>query len=549
MKRLDIPRWLVLCVGLAVAPLLFPAAAAAEVSDETVQMLIRQIEDLRREVDQLKRERPAHVEPAGSMSGRPAAPAPGLPPAAAAPSAVAVPAAPAPPAVAGPGSVVSSAGTESARSGVEIGGYGSVRYEASSPDDMHDTFTFRRFVLTADAPIAPRIRSGLELEFEQFRKLELERNVDAGNGDFTIEQEVGGTSDSEISLEQAWAEYDLAPALTMRAGGILVPLGRFNQNHDDDRWDIARRPLVDRGSPVLPATAAWSELGAGGLGRVEVGEQGTVEYQLYLVNGVTLEPSVETKLSTSQDDPAGAELEGAFKTESGTFGHDVKDAKAVAGRLAYSPALGNEIAASFYYGRYTPDYLPSEAIASFALDGIATYGNWELEGEYVFSDFGDVHRVAGGLAQAIGESESSDAMAGVETTVEFALDSLARQRQGYWLETRYDLRPAWLKDSIFGRSFTDPKLTLVGRAEQVWMDGLIDELSFSGGTLTNLSESDHRLDRWTIGAAYRPVPNAALQLAYEYTQVDHGSLSHVTNFMETQSDHAHTLLLGTVFGF
>ena len=49
----------------------------------------------------------------------------------------------------------------------------------------------------------------------------------------------------------------------MRTGGVLVPVGRFNINHDDNRWDLPRRSLIDRGVPVLPSTAAWDELGAG----------------------------------------------------------------------------------------------------------------------------------------------------------------------------------------------------------------------------------------------------------------------------------------------
>ena len=56
--------------------------------------------------------------------------------------------------------------------------------------------------------------------------------------------------------------------MKLRAGAMLVPLGRFNLNHDDNRWDIARRPLIDRGAPALPVPAAWDEVGAGFLGEI-----------------------------------------------------------------------------------------------------------------------------------------------------------------------------------------------------------------------------------------------------------------------------------------
>src|SRR6266545_7232956 len=59
--------------------------------------------------------------------------------------------------------------------GVRVGGYGSFRFESSNLQEVNDTFTFRRFVLTADAAIAERLRSAIELEFERFTSLELER--------------------------------------------------------------------------------------------------------------------------------------------------------------------------------------------------------------------------------------------------------------------------------------------------------------------------------------------------------------------------------------
>ena len=117
---------------------------------------------------------------------------------------------------------------------VKIGGYGSVRFEGNSLNKLADTFTFRRFVLTTDAQIAPRLRFYTELEFERFRKLELERSVDRAGAGLLVQQAIGGTNDSEIALEQAWLQYDLTDWLSLRGGAVLVPLGRFNLHHDDN---------------------------------------------------------------------------------------------------------------------------------------------------------------------------------------------------------------------------------------------------------------------------------------------------------------------------
>ena len=177
----------------------------------------------------------------------------------------------------------------------------------------------------------------------------------------------------------------------------------------------------------------------------------------------------------------------------------MKNAKAVSGHLVYSPRLGQELGASFYHGRYTPDSLPSEALNAFGFDGLSIWGPFELEGEYLFADYGDVAAVARGSPQAT--SKESPSTAELEDGHDVPLNSLADQKQGYWIESRYRFRPGWLKQSILGRDFDDPVLTAVVRGEQVWFENRLDELSFSSGQVVDASRSDRRLDRLTIGGS------------------------------------------------
>src|SRR5262249_17781445 len=172
---------------------------------------------------------------------------------------------------------------------VRVGGYGSMRVSVTDDPALKNTFELRRFVLTSDARIAPRLSAYMELEFERFRKLEIEKTLAPAEGGLSAQQSVEGTNDSEISLEQIWMQYDIQDWLKFRGGGVLVPLGRFNINHDDNRWDLPRRSLVDRGVPVLPSTAAWDELGVGFLGDVPITEDMLLSYQAYVVNGVSLD--------------------------------------------------------------------------------------------------------------------------------------------------------------------------------------------------------------------------------------------------------------------
>ena len=435
---------------------------------------------------------------------------------------------------------------------VRIGGYGSIRFEQSSADRERTTFTFRRFVLTADAAVAPKIRFFLELEFERFRLLELERSVVPEAGGLKVEQEIEGTADSEIAMEQVWFEVAFTDAVRLRAGGVLVPLGRFNLAHDDNRQDLPRRSLVDRGMPVLPVKSAWNELGVGFTGTLEAGESSIIDYQIYVVNGATLEPEVEEIIQTRDPRRDKLELEAKFTPFTGTFGNDVKDAKAVTGRFALSPGLGHEAAGSFYWGRYTPDFLPAEHITAFAVDGLTTWGPFELEGELIYTDFGDVQNVAAAFARTVGDPSSanpSGTSPDFEAEIEFELDNLAESRHGYWIEPRWRFRPIWLRESAVGRSFEDPVLTAVVRWEQAWVDGLIDELDFEDGVVTGIARVDRRIDRFSVGGSFRPVPLVTFQVAYEYTRVDSGGLTNVTNFLATGDDEFHALLIGTAFGF
>jgi hypothetical protein len=436
---------------------------------------------------------------------------------------------------------------------VKLGGYGSMRYEASNLDQAHSTFTLRRFVLTADANIAPRLRAYMELEFERFRKIELEKSFGAEEGGIATKQTVGGTADSEISFEQGWLQYDIEDWLKFRGGAVLVPVGRFNLNHDDNLWDLPRRSLVDRGVSVLPVPAAWDELGVGFLGEVPTGKQGLLNYQAYVVNGVTLGSEFEQEARThGANNPGEQEIDVEIAPETGTFGSDVKNAKALTGRLAWSPALGHEIAASGYWGQYTPDFLGREDVWSLGLDGKTGFGPFEVEGEYVFTRFEGLNSVARQLASVAAESEQSIEGPELESVVKFDLTNISRDRQGYWLDLRYRFWPAVLNDTYLGRYFDNPQMVAVLRGEQVWLGDRVTEVAFSGGSLTAFDTEDRRVDRITAGLAYRPVPLVVFHLAYEYTLTNSGkSLAGVTNFLPAQEheDTAHTVMVGAAFGF
>lgn len=438
---------------------------------------------------------------------------------------------------------------------VRIGGYGSVRFETNNLKEQNNTFTFRRFVLTADAKPADPMRVYLELEFERFTQLEMERTTRPQDGGLRVVEAIEGSDGSEISFEQAWLQYDLYDWLKFRTGQVLVPLGRFNINHDDNRWNIARRSLVDRGVSVLPAKAAWPELGVGFLGDIELGAWGKLSYQAYGINGVALDAEVEKIAHTRDPRRDKLELEVELRPTRGTAKLDSKDAKAVATRVAWNPLPGQEIAGSFYYGQYTPDFLGNEHIYAFGIDGLTTIGPFEIEAEYVNTHFRNIKRVASNFARVVVDKEAeleSSISPDFEAAVEFELANLARNKHGFWVEGRYRFWPEILTNTVFSKYFDNPQLIGIIRGEQVWLRGLVNEIEFKDGAITAFERENRRIHRITAGLAYRPTPLVVFQLAYEYTKTNGGqSLADVTNFLPAQAgeDHAHTALLGVAFGF
>jgi hypothetical protein len=429
----------------------------------------------------------------------------------------------------------------------KIGGYGSTRFEASDLRNLNNTFTFRRFVLSGDATIAGRLRSVVELEFEHLSELEVERSAPSEDGRRGFSQSIEGSDRSEISLEQAWAEFAFADWLRARAGMMLVPLGRFNLNHDDNRWDLPRRSLVDRGVPVLPVTAAWSEVGMGFVGDIPTESWGKFAYQVFVMNGVTLDSSIETVARGSGE----LEAEVEIQPRRGTANLDLKRDKAGALRLTWSPEPGSELGASVYYGRYTPDFLPSESVWSVAVDGKTGFGPFEIEGEYVLTRYNGIARVARGFAAAVANREFT-AGTPLEVAVEFELAGLADTKHGYWIDLRYRFFPDFLRGTPLGKPFDNPQFVLTLRGEQVWLNGLVKEIDFSSGNLTSIDRENRWVDRVTLGLAYRPVPLFVIQTAFERTWTNSGkSLAAVTNFLPARrsEDTANTFLLGVAFGF
>src|SRR5258705_5927771 len=92
-----------------------------------------------------------------------------------------------------------------------VGGYGEVTFtKPSTGSSVGDT---RRVVLYLAHTFNDRISYHSELEVEHGRL------------------EAGGT-DGELEMEQAYLDYRISDALTIRTGLVLIPVGIINETHE-----------------------------------------------------------------------------------------------------------------------------------------------------------------------------------------------------------------------------------------------------------------------------------------------------------------------------
>jgi hypothetical protein len=253
-------------------------------------------------------------------------------------------------------------------SNTSIGGYveGNTNYFVE--DGLSEGFSMelRRFNVFLFSQISQRVRFISELEFEH------------------------GTE--EIALETALVDFEISPALVVRAGIILPPLGFFNQNHDSPRWDFVERPLV--ATDVVPSTL--SEVGGGVYGRLALGDL-LFSYDAYVTNGLG-DGVLDNELGRT-DIPSG-------KSED-QFADDNNGSPAVSARVALRrPGLG-EAGVSYYAGYYNSYRVEGvqvddrRRLSISALDLGASVGPAEVRAELAYASID----VPPGLVELFGDAQ------------------------------------------------------------------------------------------------------------------------------------------------
>ncbi len=204
--------------------------------------------------------------------------------------------------------------TAAAQESTTVGGYGEIHYTNPRGRNTPAEVNLRRFIVYLAHSFNDRLTFRSELEVE----------------DAKVE---GGSAGGEVALEQAFLDYRVLDALTVRTGLVLPPVGIVNETHEPPTFNGVDRPAFDH--DVIPTT--WREIGVGIVGRLPVADGWN--YRLYLVNG----------LRADGFSGAAGIRGGRQEGREASFANP-----SLTGRLEWArPAGGLRVGGSFWYGGTT----------------------------------------------------------------------------------------------------------------------------------------------------------------------------------------------------
>ena len=358
-----------------------------------------------------------------------------------------------------------------------VGGYMDIQYRAQRKASIENGygggtngFDQQRFVPFIYADITEHVKFASELE--------IEHGIRAGDS-------------NEISLEFAHIDYLVNEPVNIRAGILLIPIGKFNLLHDSPLNDLTDRPLVSQF--LIPTT--MSETGAGFYGTFYPGRTSKLDYEFYVTTGPC---GYNNDGSPRVNEASGTKNSRQRKCPSDD-GFDINNGKAVSGRVAFSPMLGVEVAGSSYYGNQSPtSYNP---LSITALDWTLQRGPFEVIGEAAWAYARGNSRAIPGNQIGFTPGSLLTGMGGNSGP------GIPPQRMmGYYIQGNYHFMPAFLTKLSPRRFGEGSTFTAVIRYDRV--DTNLDNSNGTGGF--------GNLEQISFGLNYRPIEDTVFKISYQY---------------------------------
>ncbi|SLM48214.1 conserved exported protein of unknown function [Nitrospira japonica] len=364
-----------------------------------------------------------------------------------------------------------------------VGGYMDIQFRSQQKASIEagdgrpgitNNFDQQRFVPFFYADVTEHVKFAAELEIEHGIRESSENEIETG-------------------LEFAHIDYLVKESFNLRAGILLLPVGKFNLLHDSPLNDLTDRPLVAQF--IVPTT--MSETGAGFYGTFYPGRTGKIDYEFYFTTGPCGYGADGTPLVSEQE----GTRDGRQRTCSGHDGADINNGKAVVGRLAYSPMLGMEVAGSTYFGNANNNSSNYNPLNITAIDWTFQRGPFELIGEAAWS-------YARGNSRAVQGNTIGFAPGTVLTGIpgNSGQGTPTQRGMGYYIQGNYHFMPSFLTKLSPKRFGEGSTFTAVIRYDRVNTN--LDNTNGTGGW--------GNLEQISFGLNYRPIEDAVFKMSYQY---------------------------------
>ena len=354
-----------------------------------------------------------------------------------------------------------------------VGGYYDFEYINKANDGAPSNFDQHRLVPFIYGDVSDRLKFAVELEIEH-------------GG-------VGSSGNTDLKVEFATADYLITEPINLRAGIILLPLGKFNLLHDSPLRDLSERPIVNQ--RIIPTTL--HQPGVGLYGTFYPSQLSQLNYEIYVTSGFTnafsggVGPGSQSNITNTN---------GLRSARSNSTAFDNNDGKAVAGRLAFSPLLGVEVGGSGFHGAYDPD--SNRNITITALDWTLQRGPFELIGEAAWSWIEDNNLTRAGTP--INDAQHAEEM------------------WGYYIQLNYHFLPEFLT-RLAPTHFRPDVSTFTGvvRWEEVNLGADLPN--------TEIGRLGER-QRLTVGLNFRPTEDSVVKLDVQYSPKERRGNSRIHDY-------------------
>lgn len=268
---------------------------------------------------------------------------------------------------------------------------------------------------------------GSEIEFEHGGTESAVEIEEEETGEYESEIERGG----EVALEQLWIQKSWNPALNLRMGHIIVPVGLTNTAHEPDRFFTVYRPEGE--NTILPCT--WHQTGISLWGRLP-----EWRYEVQFVSGLE------------------ADLFGAKnwinKGAASPYEFDMATSYAGVVRIDNYSVKGLRLGISGYFGKSAANSLKPDKYNNVSGDvTIGTFDfnyddhNWIVRGNFDYGHLGDseaitrINKTLGSNSVSPQTSVASDAMCvGIEAgyNIFSQCKRMKEKNQQLYIFGRYD---------------------------------------------------------------------------------------------------------------